>query len=110
LAADLEDERASAASGFGEACKRVLPGLHVPFFEKIRNAVAIEDTAVPKQVARGLPLVGDTPYSPHFYAHQKPSTIALEELMRTAPERRERVEKSMEARGQGRDPSATEDH
>jgi hypothetical protein len=60
LAAGLEDERASAASGFEEACKRVLPGLHVPPFEKIGNA-AIEDTAVPKQVARGLPLVGDTP-------------------------------------------------
>ena len=45
----------------GESCKRVLPRLHVPILEKVGRVVDIEDKPVPQSVAKGLPLVGESP-------------------------------------------------
>lgn len=56
--------------------------------EKLQEIYQIEDRAVPLLCRTGMPIIGDALESPFFEPYSVPATIAIRDLLATAPQRR----------------------
>ena len=56
--------------------------------EKLQEIYQIEDRAVPLLCRTGMPIIGDALESPFFKPYSVPATIAIRDLLATAPQRR----------------------
>ena len=72
--------------------------------EKLQEIYQIEDRAVPLLCRTGMPIIGDALESPFFEPYSVPATIAIRDLLATAPQRRKdllrRVSSMSKAGGQ----------
>lgn len=59
--------------------------------EVLAARYSIEDRAVPRLLLEGMPIVGDALRSEFFTSYEVPASITLEELLSSAPHRRESV-------------------
>lgn len=76
--------------------------------EVLAARYAIEDRAVPRLLLEGMPIVGDALKSEFFTDYEVPAAITLEELLSSAPQRRESVIKRVKLMAkQGGLPMAT---
>jgi hypothetical protein len=105
-AAELEAERKKYLEEHGTCAKIMGSPLHVPLMLWAGSQVGIEDPSAPCKAIFGLPVVGPADESPFFVPHVVPATMSVEELLRTAPERRKKLKASMLSRGLGENPEA----
>ena len=89
LAKDLETERADLVENqAGYTFKAMSSPLNIPLMEKAGDYVAIEDSALPRKLLAGLPIVGPADTSPFFTDFVVPAKISIGDLLLGAPARR----------------------
>ena len=71
--------------------KRIGRKARTALMEVLAARYSIEDRAVPRLLLEGMPIVGEALKSEFFTDYEVPSSITLEELLSTAPQRRESV-------------------
>ena len=96
---DLESKGAELAAAKTLAYSKVHPfvaklgcKLHVPLMKHLQDLLSIEDVAVPDLCLLGFPIVGTALESPFFEPYPEEACMSLEELLRTAPARRQVIE------------------
>ena len=96
-AKELEPQRLESVQRMGRSCAAVLPSLHVPLMEWCGRKVGIEDKSVPRHLELGLPIIGESIWTPFFVDQAHESVMSVQTLLATARVRREKIIASVAA-------------
>ena len=90
---EVKDRQAYHETLASDNARRIGRKPRTALMEVLAARYSIEDRAVPRLLLEGMPIVGDALKSEFFYDYEVPASVTLEELLKTAPSRRQNAVK-----------------